>query len=151
MARYWVTDNLSPRTSAGVEFADHYSNVHILLQEELSPVIWLLARPAGLTVSGVVGGGEGGEDNLENFVNFKSSCSKSLVSLDNTQYSLKREMTGACRGRHLVSYNATLTAEARMMLGFCSPQVPSPGRGPQSPVLSDTEPQAVRRLRHPAS
>ena len=88
MARYWVTDNLSPRTSAGVEFADHYSNVHILLQEELSPVIWLLARPAGLTVSGVVGGGEGGKDE---FVPFKSSCSKTLVSLDNTQYSQSEE------------------------------------------------------------
>ena len=62
MARYWVTDNLSPRTSAGVEFADHHSNVHILLQEELSPVIWPGQLGWADTVrvtGGVVGGGEG--------------------------------------------------------------------------------------------
>lgn len=85
--------------------------------------------------------------------NFKSSCSKTLVSLYNT-LSLKREMTGltgACRGRHLVSYNATLTAEARMMLGFLFTTGPRYWPGPQSPVLSDTEPRAVKRLRHPAS
>ena len=60
-------------------------------------------------------------------------------------YSFKRKMTGACRGRHLLCYNATLlTAEARMMLRFVF--TTRAGRGPHSPVLSDTMPQAAKRL-----
>ncbi len=43
-----------------------------------------------------------------------------------------------------MSYNATLTAEARMMLGFLFTTGPRYWPGPQSPVLSDTEPRAVR-------
>ena len=62
-------------------------------------------------------------------------------------YSFKRKMTGACQGRHLLCYNATLlTAEARMMLRFVFTPGPRAGRGPHSPVLSDTEPQAAKRL-----
>ena len=43
MARYWVNDNLGSRTSLQTT----YSNVHILLQEELSPVIWPGQAQAG--------------------------------------------------------------------------------------------------------